>query len=247
MKFILSLVMLCSVGACTGTDVGNPVVDVDFELYNESFVDDGAATLWAPGDTIELTEAWMTIGRVRLRDALNCNGGAEIERLGPFAVNLLDPQPVAELTDLESPVPAYCRFEVRWEVMADPPAAPAPAELLGASILIKGNRGDGTPFVLRSDRNDELRLDAVNGQFTIDDATNALFVGFDAKRLFAGVDLEGAIADGDGIIRIEPGSNDAQLADFDDNLDYASELFDDDDGDGRLDPDERDSTDILAD
>ena len=250
MRGITWIVAFCAAtaAACGGTDVGNPVVDVDFPLYNDSFEDEGGnGTLRAVGETTTLTEAWMAVERIRLRDAVNCNGNAEIELVGPFAIDLLDAGPVPQLTGIEMPAIGYCRFELRWAVLDTTPPAGAPLELEGASIVIKGARGDGTPFVLRSDRGDELRLDAVGGEFTIDDATVTLFVGFDGKRLFSTVDLDGAVVDGDGTIRIEPGSNDAQLSVFNDNVDTATELFDDDDADGQLDPEERDSTDILAD
>lgn len=109
-----------------------------------------------------------------------------------------------------------------------------------------GTCGDGIPFVLRSDRSDELRLDAVDGAFPIDATTHALFVAFDGAGLFAGVDLDAAAVGDDGVIRIEDGSNDALLSAFEANLDAATRLFDDDDGDGDLDADERDPDDVLA-
>ncbi len=244
---VLTLTVLWACSACTGTDVGNPVVDVDFALYNEDFEDQGTAAQPAPGETISVTDAWVSVDRVRLRDAANCDGNAEVELTGPFAVDMLAPGAIPELSGLAVPPLGYCRFELRWDALDGAPPAGAPSELAGASIFVAGARGDGTPFIVRSDRNDELRLDAIGGAFDVSDTTHALFVGFDGARLFAGVDLDGATVDGTGVIRIEPGSNDDQLQAFDDNVADATELFDDDDDDGLLDPDERDAADILAD
>lgn len=245
---LVVLIASLAVPGCTGTDVGNPVVDVDFTLYNDQVPDTGgAAQLRAVGETVSLTSAWVSVDRIRLRDAADCSGSAEVERPGPFAVDLLQPGPIPELTQIEAPSIGYCRFEFRWNKLTTPAPAGAPAELVGASILLSGTRGDGTPFVLRSDRSDELRLDAVGGSFTIDDGTNALFVGFDGARLLAGVDLDSGIEDSEGVIRIENGSNEQLLGVFDDNIEAATELFDDNDDDGALDPEERDPTDIIAD
>jgi hypothetical protein len=158
---------------------------------------------------------------------------------------MLAPGPAPALTDLEVSATNYCRFEFRWDALRDEGTG-APGELLDASILLQGRRADGTRFVLRSERGDEMRLDARNGSFTVDDLTSALFVTFDVQDLFDGIDIDGAEVGGDNTIRIEDGENDDLLSIFDDNLADAAKLFDDKDGDGELDPEERDSTDVLA-
>lgn len=238
----LSLLML----SCTGTDVGNPVVDMDFALYDsdESTAAAKSRLTVAPAGLIVDT-AWVTVERIRLRPADDCEGGARDEFLGPFVVDMLAPGPTPALTDLEVSAASYCRVEFRWDALRDE-ATGAPDELLNASILLQGRRADGTRFILRSERGDEMRLDARNGSFTVDDLTSALFVTFDVQDLFDGIDIDGADVGGNNTIRIEDGENDDLLAIFDDNLADAAKLFDDKDGDGELDPEERDSTDVLA-
>lgn len=240
----LSCLTLLAAAACTGTDVGNPVVDVELALYEPSFPAEPAAaarTTVRPGEaaTVTIEEAWVAIDRVRLRAAAACEGQAELEIADAFALDLLAPGPIPRLAMLEVTATDYCRFELRWaSAEADELPAGAPAELAGASIYLAGTRGDGAPFVLRSDRGDELRLDAIGGGFPIDHATGALFVAFSGQALLAGVNLEAAALEG-GVARIEDGSNDDQLAAFEANLEAAVRLFDDDDNDGELDPDER--------
>ena len=223
MTRIACILVLAVSAGCTGTEVGNPVIDVDFELSNRG----------------EVTGARVAVDRVRLRPAADCNGSTELDILGPFVIDLFVAAPLPELTDLEVSEGGYCRFEVQWDDADD---------LGGASMVFTGTRAsDGTPFELTSVRNDELRLDAVDGEFPIDDATNALFVAFDGNALFDGIDLDGADVDGDGTIYIDDSSNEDLLDTFEGNLDAATQLFDDDDEDGQLDDDERDPDDALAD
>lgn len=230
--------------SCAGTDVGNGFVDVDFALYDSA--ESAAAALNAAPAGLAVTNAWVAVERVRLRSAASCEGDSELELVGPFAIDMLAAGAPAALSDLEVSYVDYCRFELRWDELDDGSAPGAPDELVGASVLIEGTRGDGTPFVLRSERGDQLRLDARDGSFSIDEMTSALFVAFDAQTLFDEVDLDAAVVGGDGVIRIEDGANDDLLETFDDNLATAAKLFDDNDGDKELDPDERDETDVLA-
>lgn len=72
--------------ACGPTDVGNPI-DVDFALYNtrnasSSRLDSTNGFRGGPGD-ITIQEAWIAVERVSLRDAVNCNGNAEVDLIGP--------------------------------------------------------------------------------------------------------------------------------------------------------------------
>lgn len=233
--------------SCTGTDVGNPVVDMDFALYDSSESTSTAKARFSVAAAgLVVDTAWVTVERIRLRPADDCDGGAQDEFIGPFVVDMLAPGAPPALSDLEVSSTSFCRVEFRWDA-SDVADAAAPAELVNASILLEGRRGDGTRFVLRSERGDEMRLDARNGSFTIDDLTNALFVTFDVQDLFDGVDIDSADVGDDNTIRIEDGNNEDLLRVFDDNLADVAKLFDDKDGDGELDPEERDSTDVLAD
>jgi hypothetical protein len=161
-------------------------------------------------------------------------------------VDLLAPGPVEQLAGLDMPSGNYCRFEVKWNAFSSGLPPGTPPELDESSIAITGTRGDGTSFVLRSARDDELRLDAVEGAFTIDEATNALFVGLNTARLFTGVDLDAAVIDPDGTIYIDGENNEPLLRVFDDNLRDAASLFDDDNGNGELDADESEPAEALA-
>lgn len=240
----IATLLVAAAAGCTGTDVGNPRIDVDVVAYGDLPPAKSALLPAAPSGTIDAV--WVSVDRVRLRAAATCDGDTEIDLEGPFAVDARAPGAIDALSDIEVTGDLYCRFELRWRPYdGDDPAAPA--ELAGAALLVEGSAGDGTPFILRSERNDELRLDAIDGAgFPISDATGALFVAFDVEALLDGVDLESAEVGTGGVIRIESGSNDELLAIVDDNLAALVELYDDNDADSELDPDERDETDVLA-
>lgn len=220
-------------GSC-GTETGNPVVDVQFALQR------------AEVPALTLTAAFVSVERVRLRNAADCNGGAEFELDTPLALDLLAGQAPPELQQIEVVGGAYCRFEFSWHVASEPlPGAPALLE--GKSIAFEGLSPAGTPFVLRSERSDDLRLDALDeAGFPISEATHALFVAFQEEVLFLDLDVDAGTVDPDGIIRIEPGSNEDLLEVFEQNLDAALRLFDDDNDNGALDADEDDADDSLA-
>jgi hypothetical protein len=239
MKRALSLsgrALLCalSVASC-GTEIGNPVVDVRFALSR------------AEAPAFLLDTAFVSVERVRLRNAADCNGGAEFELEGPLAVDLLSPETPAALQNIEVSGGAYCRFEFAWHVSSEELPPEVPTELQGASLLFAGTRDDGVRIVLRSERADELRLDALDeAGFPISAATHALFVAFREDALFADIDFTSALPDAEGVVRIEPGQNDALLDQFEANLDQALRLFDDDNDSGSLDANEEDDDDTLA-
>ncbi len=233
--------------ACTGTDVGNPVVDLDFSLH-ESEVAGGtvAREIWAgavPGLTLD--EAWVVVDRIRLREGSDCSGQAEFELRGPYFVDLFGQGTLPALRDIEVPGDQFCRFEFRWDA-EDMVPSNAPSDLQGASLLMTGTRTDGTRFVLKSARNDEFRLDAKDNTFSLSDATGTLFVSFDAAFLFTGIDLLSAEVGGDGVIRIDKDNNSDLIDIFDTNLADAAKLFDDDNNDGELDQAESVESEILA-
>ncbi len=207
-----------------GTDVGNPVtVDLEFASYGRE----------TAGAVVE--RAAVTVERIRLRPAANCDGGAEIELEGPFTLDLTRPTPLADLTGLELAGQAWCRFEMTWH----------PDETSDLAILVAGSAAGGDPFEIRSRRNDELRVDALDDAgFTIDAA--ALFVAFDMAAWLDGIDLASADRDAGGAIVVSDDSNRDLLDRFEANVESAVALFADGDGDGALDDDEHDDTDALA-
>jgi len=219
----LALVAGCGNGdgvGSTGTDVGNPIeVELAFTAYD-----------LVAGEVV-VDQASIAVERIRLRPADDCEGGAEIELAGPFTLDLLDPEGLAGLPlDAE----AWCRIEMTWHR----------DEATNTAIRVAGNAA-GDRFEIRSRRNDELRIEALDaGGFTVDQA--ALFVAFDMAIWLDGVDLAGAERAQDGSIAVSEESNRDLLERFEGNVESASRLFADGDGDGALGDDEHDDSDALG-
>ena len=209
----------------TGTDVGNPIeVDLRFAAYD------------LVGDEAAVDAASIAVERIRLRPATDCEGGAEVEIEGPFSLDLLDPTGIGEVAGVALGVQAWGRIELVWHR----------DEASDTAIRVAGQAG-GDPFEIRSRRNDELRIEAVDDAgFTVDEATAALFVAFDMATWLDGVDLAGAERGPGGAIEVTDDSNRDLLERFEHNVESATALFPDADGDGSLGDDERDDSDALA-
>ena len=230
MKRLLLLPLFLS----CGTETGNPVISLQF-LLDESQAQ-------APAT---ITLAQISAKQLELRNAIDCNGKAEVELQGPFVLDLLAPEPPQNLQNITLKGGAYCRFEFEWNASQEPIAGASP-ELTGKAIVVGGTLLDQTPFIIRSERNGQVRLENDAGSFPIDQATNALFVAFRADALLANLDFTTATPDANGVLRIESGVNDDLLDQFEANLEQALRLFDDDNGDDQLEADEAQDEDILA-
>jgi hypothetical protein len=217
-----------------GTETGNPVISLQF-LLDESQAQ-------APAT---ITVAQISTQQIELRNAIDCNGKAEVEIQGPFVLDLLAPNSPKYLQNIKLKGGAYCRFEFEWNANQDPVPGASP-ELTGKAIVIAGTLLDQTPFIIRSERNGAVRLENDAGSFPIDQATNALFVAFRTDALLADLDFTAATPDANGVLRIESGVNDDLLDQFEANLEQALRLFDDDNGDQELEADEAQDEDILA-
>ncbi len=81
----------------------------------------------------------------------------------------------------------------------------------------------------------EFELESDAGIEISDATANQLLVVFDLDALLAGVDLDAATADSDGVVRINDSSNATIAAQIANNLDSVMEGGEDDDGDGEFD------------
>lgn len=209
----------------TGTDVGNPVVgELQFAAYHLT-----------AGEVL-VDEAVIAVERIRLRPADDCEGGAEIELAGPFALDLFDPGGSPELADLPLGARAWCRIEMTWHR----------DEATDTAIRVAGSAA-GDRFEIRSRRNDELRIEALDETgFRLGEAAAALFVAFDMELWLDGVDLASAERGEDGAIAVSEQENRDLLEQFEGNAESATRLYADADGDGSLGEDERGDDDALG-
>ncbi len=231
----LAIALLALAPACAGTETGNPIA-IEMGIHDDT----------TAGPVI--TGAWLAVAQVGFRREAACtpDSPATVTVDGPFLLDLQAGTTPAALAGVDLAAGGYCSFEVLWDQGPADPPAPVPPELGGATVLVTGDRGDGTPFVIRSARVDAMVLDSLELQVLIPVADLDMFIDFDGDRLLLSLDLGTAVVDPDGVIRIETGSNDTLLALFERDLHGAAALYDDDDGDGVLDPEERAQGQALA-
>jgi hypothetical protein len=215
--------------SCEGSDIGNPR---SFEL-----------TMYG-GETpaIMIDQAWLAVDGITLSSAGDCAGQPVFSVPGPLAIDLLADDPPAALAELPFDAGSHCRLAVTWGVGG----GSAPNELQGVSVVVGGARADGTRFLIRSVRTGDLVFGSEATPFDLPVGITTLFLGFDAQAAMSSVDLNAATVGGDGVIRIESGSNETQLAAFETAFHGAAHLFDDVDHDHTLDPTEHDPLHAIA-
>ncbi|WP_373048830.1 hypothetical protein [Vulgatibacter sp.] len=211
----------CGVG---GTKTGNPdqvVPDVDAEIEVELRAwssEESVASL--PEGQQALTQGaalrrmLLSVYEVRLVEAIAdgaCSGAVDGPVIdGARAIDLLRGEALPPLTVAKKT--RFCGLRLSLQPGSFLEERSEEAELLGdASIFIEGSRADGTPFIVHSRGVREILLRSQRAfGFTEDERW---FVAFDAARMFAPVDLEGAEVEG-GLILISGYQNYEQLVQF---------------------------------
>jgi hypothetical protein len=216
---------LCLLSACVGTEVGNPEdAQVDLVVTGYQRPADRAALTLDGG--VRIDSAWLIIEELELREAATCEDIGRTRLASPVALDLLAaPRPLG----LVGAQTRYCRLELRIGRVASLPAG-APAELEDSSIVVRGARADGTPFVLRSRLQERLR---VRGDFSLDADAVGLILAFALDRWLAPATLDAATPVG-GQILIDEDNNDAALSAFEAAVTSSADLFRDVNRDGSL-------------
>lgn len=225
---------MVSCGPKGGTDVGNgATVRANIVGYEKAPASSQKALVLASG--VEVDVFWVVMGNLRLRQGASCSGGDnELDIAGPFAADLAGAGIVGELPEFETGAGDYCRFRMEFQSETSLPEG-LPKELEGYSMLVQGKRADGVPFEIRSKENSELRLDAKNETFSLEDGENPLLVAFDLGTILGSIDLAGL--SGDPIL-IDDDNNTDALRSFEAAVKRESRLFRDEDDSGSLSSDE---------
>jgi len=187
-----------------------------------------------PASGVRVDEVWVSIGRIKF--VRSVDGACDVPGAGES--DLREGGLVAELaaagalTELELPEGDYCRVRVRLERAEE---GMGPAELNGSSVVVRGVRGDGAPFVVRSRVEPDVDLRTRGAPFQAAEA--GLLLAFDARAWVAAT----ALADAelvDGVARIDEDENRELLPAFDRALSEGLSLHEDLDRDHRLSDDE---------
>jgi hypothetical protein len=237
----IATAIVAASASCTGTEVGNPVVEpVRVSLIARSSSADVAlaydSATDAGGGGVVIEQLWVSLGDARFVIDDDCSARNETRVVvdGPFIADLgTGPTALAE----RLPVGNYCSVRVSLE-RATANDAGSPDALAGHSVLLRGHRADGVPVLIRSRDKPDFVLRGRSDAFNVDDAENALFLAFDAGAWLEGVGVEAATPNAQGEIVIEPGAEDARLRTFETNLKRSLALFKDSNRDGALAPSE---------
>lgn len=231
--------------ACTGgSETGNPfehvvAKDVALEVYAST----QAYAIGSGGTGTVIREAWVSFGARDGGFLFPAEGECGTEFLdGAYPAGYFSALEAVDLADADArvaidvPLGRRCGVAVplRKDTPADALPVGAPAELSTHSVVVRGERADGTPFVVLHDEDDELEIVAVEEAFEVTE-TLPLLLSFEVERWMRGIDLDAAVVGDDGILTIARGSNEADLVRFELQAECSLDLYADENADGMLD------------
>lgn len=234
----------CS-GAKGGTDVGNGAT-VELDLSGYEAPPQGAAQALTLSSGTRVDAVWMAVDRIRLRPGTDCStADTDLDVEGPLVADLVGGGLLGGPVAFQVEAGPFCRLRVGFHDI-DPASVPAgaPAAMGGLSILVQGARGDGTPFTVASEVNDEFELLARNGSFSLPAGASPLFLAYDLGPWMAALDLDSLA--GSPIV-VDKSQNADRLAAFEDAVKASARLFRDQNRDGTLSALESGSGQELAD
>ena len=235
-RLILTLLFAgLALSSCVGTDVGNPQ-ESDVEIDVKGYESTNASALTLPSG-LRIDSAWISLSQFEFRPADDCDARATVVEQ-PILVDVISNQTVTERPTFSTDAGQYCRLDASFIPWSGDVPEGAPDAIVGQAIVVEGARADGTEFVVRSDMDIQLRMNATNNAFALDEGTEKLIIGFAIDEWFNESALD-AIDPADEPIIIDQGSNTAVWAQFNAALRRSSRLFRDDDGDNEIGMSER--------
>lgn len=176
-----------------------------------------ASTSDQAGTSIQITGAWLNVGRFEIELAGSCEDidfnlatlstcekeveesgdlVSEIYVQGPYVMDLMNGLALPELASQEIPSGIVKKVEIQIEEQAPDFPLPegAPSDLLGHSLVVEGQaslNGDLTPVLFVLKFNQEMEFKNLNGvaiSETVD--FNEVLLTMDLDQWFQGIDLE---------------------------------------------------------
>jgi hypothetical protein len=231
---LLVALALSSLGACIGTETGNPPLTGEIAV-NAHSSDPATAALRSSEGGITVDGVWLGLSEIHFVDVALCaEAPTGVANVGPLAIaNHAAPEVArAELIYDEA---SYCSVRASLIRQEGELPAGAPAELVGNSFLVTGTNAGGTPFRVIVGPALPLDLAALGGELSLGAGEGYLFLGFDVATWFGDVDLDSAVVGTDGTITLSTSDNSALFARFEENLVPGFELYFDLDRDGEPD------------
>ncbi|MDX9720162.1 MAG: hypothetical protein RBU37_05415 [Myxococcota bacterium] len=179
---MLSVVLL----SCAGTDVGNPQsreLSVEFIGFDES-----APNALTFDSGLVISELWLSLSALRLRDAALCEEEGDFYLHGPFLVELVSGRefpPLSTRLELQS----LCRISLDFALYAGS-IPEAPDAMRDHSILIRGSSADGQAFEIALSRNEVVHLRNTTGLVSLLPQNDHLLISFALNEWFQAGELD---------------------------------------------------------
>lgn len=151
----------------------------------------------------------------------------EVEFDGPYTVDLIN----------GTANPNFGLAEVAGGIYDEIEIEMAPVMTDGNTIFISFTY-NGANYEFSTTEEVEIELENLGGFVVDENALNNMLVLINLDNLFAGIDLSGAVADEDGVIRINDASNSDIAQDIIDQFEDSCEAGEDSDDDDDLDEDD---------
>jgi hypothetical protein len=240
-----------------GTESGNPTkLSIKIVGYQSSELQGSGSKAITVG-SLNIDTAKVVLDELRFRPFSACqNGEEEVNDVlinGPFVVDLLHPTIITGLENVQVLAGKYCRIELILKKLNDEevPSTVDPSDpIVNRSIIIEGKRGDGTPFSMMTEFDEEFKLENETTGFEVGPSFGVqdLIIAFDFDQWFLSLNLFDPQVEisndenNDPIIMIDDNSNENIQETVEDNVKRSADLFEDKDNDDELDVNELDSS-----
>jgi len=226
-----------------GSEVGNPNrVALSVVSYDSSLSRVGTHYLLSG---LSIIEARIVLGSIQFRSMESCTdqpGEGRIDFNGPFVIDLLSNRSFPEIESADIPEGTYCKIDLRFDELSQndlPEGVSKGDPIIGQSLLIRGSRSDGIPFVVQIKKKDPFKLKNQGLGFQVgSEGFLDFLIAFDLSVWFTEVDL--ATADlTSGTIIIDQNHNQSLLSKIRRNIKLSARLFQDLNENRQLETDEQ--------
>jgi len=228
-----------SAAACSGgTETGNPSFDGQLSYTGYSSeplqIGVGADSAGAAPELATVTNAWLDLDAVSFSAATCSEAGAALQvpalGIGDHAAGKHN------VTSFTASAGRFCAVELPFVNVDSNTTLPAgaPEGLIDHALVVSGTLADGAPFSITSSAPQSVHLVATNGVFELDAALPNTLIAFDFAAWLRDLDWASATRS-NGAIAISDRENGALLEQFRANVPSGIELYDDRNGDGKLD------------
>lgn len=230
-------------GPKAGTDVGNGAsVSLDLRAYQAPPSAKPQSLTLADG--VRIDELWMVVDQIRLRPGSSCSGNdSDVDVEGPLVADLLEGGVLGGPAAFPVQAGPFCELRVGFHKLEGAPPVGAPADLQGRSLLIRGARADGVPFLVQSELGDRFELKAKGGAFSLPEGRSPLFLAYELDAWMSALDL--ASIPGASVV-VSKDENKDRLDAFELAVKQSARLFRDQNDDGALSPAESTPDEVLA-